>query len=46
MNAKDNKGTYYNFYLEGNKIEYYSIQKNYLMEILLSHYTILMIILF
>ncbi|MFW3591230.1 hypothetical protein ACN9U3_10295 [Staphylococcus caprae] len=27
MNAKDNKGTYYNFYLEGNKIEYYSIQK-------------------
>lgn len=27
INAKDSNGTYYNFYLEGNTINYYSIQK-------------------
>ncbi|MFW3528599.1 hypothetical protein [Staphylococcus caprae] len=27
INAKDENGVYYNYYLEGNKIEYYSIQK-------------------
>ncbi|MGX0297697.1 hypothetical protein [Staphylococcus epidermidis] len=27
INAKDKNNVYYNFYLEGNKIEYYSIQK-------------------
>ncbi|MCY1565872.1 hypothetical protein [Staphylococcus pettenkoferi] len=27
INAKDKNNVYYNFYIEGNKIEYYSIQK-------------------